>query len=352
MDLHWTADEKDGLTWDQALNQFPEAPFSLLYGWRKVYEKTFGLPTYYLLAREGDRVVGLCPLVLMRSPLFGRGSYLISLPFLTRAGLWVTEEAVRPALIDGLIAKAQEVRADFVELRELVRGNEAVKGPANEEHVQMVLELPENWERYEKEIAPRLRQVKRAKKEGLSVRQGREEPLLRDFYYVFSRRMRDLFFPVYPRRFFELILNQFPKEAELLVVYAGDKPWGGMLTFSYRGVLSLPFVASLFEPPGAFANQLLYYEALFRHWSQGCRLVDFCRSQRDSGTYRFKRHWKARPRPLVYHYPFCRENQRPSTVAQARGTLLYRVAQRVWPRLPLSTTQWLGGRLIKQLVLA
>ena len=44
-------------------------------------------------------------------------------------------------------------------------------------------------------------QVRKAQKEGLVVQEGGEE-LVDDFYSVFSRNMRDLGTPVYPKRLF------------------------------------------------------------------------------------------------------------------------------------------------------
>ena len=51
----------------------------------------------------------------------------------------------------------------------------------------MVLELPGDWTQYKKEIAPRLRQVKKAQKAGLEIRWGKGEDLLADFYRFFPK---------------------------------------------------------------------------------------------------------------------------------------------------------------------
>ena len=91
----------------------------------------------------------------------------------------------------------------------------------------MVLELPEDWARYEKEIAPRLRQVKKAQKAGLTIRTGKGKNLLSDFYRVFSQRMRELLFPVYPKNYFRMILEVFEAAARLVVVYNREQTFGG-----------------------------------------------------------------------------------------------------------------------------
>lgn len=351
MRFTWLDPKENGTRWDQALEQFPDVPYSLLYGWRRVYEEALRLPTYYLLAEEGGQVTGLCPLVLMKGSWPGRPGFLISLPYQTRSGLWAARPEVREGMVETLGRMARERRVGTVELRELDRG-EAGESSGNREHVEMVLELPADWKAYERKIAPRVRQMRRAREGGLTVRQGGDEALLADFYRVFSLRMRELLFPVYPLSFFRKILEVFPGRAGLVLVYQGPQPLAGMLRLEFRDTVSAPYVAALQGAQGEFPNQLLYYEALRQAWEAGSRFFSFCRSQVDSGTFRFKRQWQASPRPLLYRYPLVRPGRPAWSVEQARQSRTYRLAEQIWPRLPLSWTQWLGGRIIRRLVIA
>jgi serine/alanine adding enzyme len=351
MKFHWLNMEEGDALWDRALDQFSEVPFSLLYAWRKVYEKALRLKTYYLMAQEKERVIGLCPLVYIKSPWIGRGSFLISLPYMTRAGIVVSDPLTREIMIQQVITKARDLKADFVELRELA-GDRFLHFPSNQEHVQMVLDLPEDWDRYEKEIAPRIRQIKKARNAGLEIRRGKGKILLADYYRVFSQRMKELIFPVYPKKYFEMILDLFHDQAELVMVYDRERPLGGMLRLAFKGVCSVPYVATLVEHHGSYANQLLYYEAIHQAWKDGIRTIDFCRSQIDSGTFTFKRQWKAIPRNLIYQYPLCKGETSVPTLGRAQGSLTFRLTSMIWPHIPLSMTQWLGGKLIRQLILA
>jgi serine/alanine adding enzyme len=339
--------------WDQALEHFQDPAFSMLYGWRTVYEKTLGLKTFYLMVSGKDHEVrGLCPLVLMRSPWIARGDFLISLPYMTRAGMCARDGKSRSLVLDLIKEKAGELKAGFVELRELSAGEDSAVFPDNREHIQMMLELPQLWVEYEKAIAPRLRQVKKARQAGLTVKRGRGEELLNDFYRVFSQRMKELVFPVYPKDYFKNILEVFPARAELFMVYNQSTPLGGMLLFRYKEVCSAPYVATLIKGQESHPNQLLYYSAIRQAWEEGFRFFDFCRSQVGSGTYNFKSQWKAKPRELVYYYPVCKDRNLLPTVGQAQHSWPFQMAEKIWPRLPLPLTQWLGRRLIRQLVLA
>jgi serine/alanine adding enzyme len=349
----WLNPEEGQRRWDQALEQFPDPSFSMLYGWREVYERSLGLKTFYLMVPgKGNEVQGLCPLVLMRSPWIGRDTFLVSLPYMTRAGICAREAGTREIILERIRTKARELKAGFVELRELASGEAQGAGPSNREHIQMVLELPGVWSQYEKAVAPRLRQVKKAQKAGLTIQRGRGTNLLNDFYLVFSQRMKELVFPVYPKEYFRMILEVFPGRTELLLVYDQGVPLGGMLLFSFNRVLSAPYVATLIQGQASHPNQLLYYSAIRQGWEDGFQVFDFCRSQVGSGTFHFKSQWKAQPRGLVYYYPVCKNQNHLPTVGQAQRSWSFQLAEKIWPRLPLPVTQWLGRKLIRQLVLA
>jgi len=79
----------------------------------------------------------------------------------------------------------------------------------------------------------------------------------------------------------------------------------------------------------------------------GYRVFDFGRSRRDNaGSYDFKRFCGFEPRPLAYQYyvpPGCA----PPKMSPSDGR--YRVARRVWPRLPLAVTRLVGGWLSRHL---
>ena len=49
----------------------PDATFFHRFAWREIYESVFNHRTHYLLAERGDEIVGVLPLVELRSLLFG-----------------------------------------------------------------------------------------------------------------------------------------------------------------------------------------------------------------------------------------------------------------------------------------
>src|SRR2546429_5293838 len=84
--------------WDAFVRASGEgSPFQLV-AWKRAVERTFGLRAHYLMAREGDRLVGVLPLFEARE-LFGRRA-LISVPYAVYGGVCATSDAALTALVE------------------------------------------------------------------------------------------------------------------------------------------------------------------------------------------------------------------------------------------------------------
>jgi hypothetical protein len=90
----------------------------------------------------------------------------------------------------------------------------------------------------------------------------------------------------------------------------------------------------------------LYWTAL----SFGCEsrfgTFDFGRSTVGGGTYRFKSQWGAQPRQLHWHYWLKNGGALPELNPQNPK---YAMAVRLWQKLPLTVTNWLGPSIVSKL---
>src|SRR5262245_43861411 len=91
------------------------APLSRHPAWLTILQYGLHHHPYLLEATEDGRTVGLLPLVLVRSFLFGR--FLVGLPYLNTGGVIASEEEVALKLIDRAAALADELRVRYLELR-------------------------------------------------------------------------------------------------------------------------------------------------------------------------------------------------------------------------------------------
>ncbi len=335
--------EAESLAWDTYVLRSPLSAGYHLSGWRRVIEEAFGHQTYYLVVKGPQGTVqGIAPLVLLASRGFGR--FLVSLPFVNYGGLIADAPEARRLLESYAIERAKELNAAHIELRQQEPMD--TTWVSTERKVSMRLPLPNSYEQLVKDFPSKLRsQVRRAQKEGMTVRVGGSD-CLDEFYAVFSRCMRDLGTPVYAKGFFGKILEVFPKEARICVVSHGETPVAAGFLYGFRSSLEIPWAASDKRFNKLAPNMLLYGTVLEYACQQGFQIFDFGRSTPDSGTYRFKAQWGAQPKQLHWYYWMRDGNPVPQLNPQNPK---YALAIRLWQKLPVAVANVFGPHIVKHL---
>jgi FemAB-related protein (PEP-CTERM system-associated) len=341
--IHQVVRREDEVAWDGYVGENQKATAYHLTAWRHVVARVFGHRTLYLMATgtQGE-VKGVLPLVSLSSPLFG--SFFVSLPYVNYGGVLADEDNVRDALLAAAVACAKEYGASHIELRHTT--GQDLAWPRKDHKVSMRLDLPQGFDELLKAFPPKLRsQIRRGEKEGMTTQVGGLE-LLDDFYRVFSLNMRELGTPVYGKQFFEEILRTFSKDAKICCVRLGSKPVAAAFVYGFRQTLEIPWASSDRRYVRSAPNMLLYGAVLKYACEQGYRVFDFGRSSKDSGTYRFKEQWGAKPVQLHWHYWLNNGMALPELNPQNPK---YALAIRVWQHLPLSVTTLVGPMISKYL---
>lgn len=343
MNITCLHDSHDEAAWEQFVHNHPGACGYHPVAWGSLIKRVFGHTSYYLMARDqAGGVRGVLPLVYMQSPLFGR--FLTSMPFFNYGGVLADSSEARAALLDAAAEKAQGLHATHIELRQAEPLD--IEWPVRSHKVSMRLELPQRYEELLKAFPSKLRsQVRRGEKDGLTVKLGGIE-LLNDFYRVFSRNMRDLGTPVYSKEFFAEILQVFSKDARICAVYLSGQPVAAGFVYGFRHTLEIPWASSDRRYARLAPNMSLYSAVLQYACTAGYREFDFGRSTVNSGTYRFKEQWGAKPCPLYWYYWLPTGAQLPELNPQNPK---YQLAIRMWQQLPVALTQFAGPMIVKYL---
>ncbi len=323
------------------LRQFEPLPLSMHPVWPLVLKSSFGHRIYVLEATQGGQSCGVLPLAFVRSVLFGR--FLVSLPYVNYGGVVADSDAVADALIDRAVELAADLRVRYLELRHTEPREHAQLTQRLTTKVHMRLDLPGDVETLWRRLDAKVRnQVRKAQKLGLQVAWGRQE-LLPEFYNVFARNMRDLGTPVFGKKLFRAILDQFPDAAELCVVRLERKAVAAALVLHGWGVSEVPSASSLRAFNSTNANMLLYWRLLERATARGQSVFDLGRSTVDGSTFRFKKQWGALPTAACWQYHVCRGDIRAARPDNPRYGLMIRL----WRRLPLALTRWLGPAIVR-----
>lgn len=337
------ASDADQSDWDTMVDSVESAEIYHYFEWKHFFENVFGHNCYFLLARDSDgRACGLLPLVHLKSRVFG--NFLVSTPYFNYCGLLANTTDACKALAEHAATLAGELGATHVELRQ--RADLLLDIPSRKDKVSMQLALPDTGDELWSGFRPKLRaQIRRPQKEGaICVRGGIE--LLGDFYDVFSRNMRDLGTPVFPREMFAQIYQRFPDQVDFFVVRIGEKSVAAGYTLGHRQTLEIPSASSLREFNKKSPNMLLYWSILKFAIERGYTIFDFGRTSLDSGPYRFKKQWGAKPSDLAWHYILADGEELPQINPDNPK---YRFAIKIWQHLPLPVANFLGPQVVRNL---
>ena len=331
----------EGIEWDAFVRSMPGgSPFHLL-AWKRAVETSFGHRPHYIMAVGEHGIEGVLPLFEVRGLLGGRG--LISVPYGVYGGICGRSEPARRLLLDHATGLARRVRAGYVELRH--RTGQEMDLPTKSLYVNFSRPISGSDEENLAAIPRKQRRMTRqGLKHGLRAEFGMQH--LDAFYDVYARSVHTLGSPVFPRRLFTAIAQEFQKECELLTIWKDERVVAGVLTLLYEDQ-ALPYYGGALREAFPYAvNDFMYWELLCHVAHAGYRVFDFGRSREGTGPYNFKRHWGFEPQPLPYQYALLDGSSIPN-VSPANPKI--RLAVEAWKRAPYQLTRLLGPALTRYL---
>jgi FemAB-related protein (PEP-CTERM system-associated) len=264
------------------------------------------------------------------------------LPFLDEGGLCADNDESRVALWEAARETSARLGARSIELRQ--RYPSGLDLPPQAAKVTVMLELAtesgQMWKRLDAKVR---NQVRKAQSSGLTASWCGVEGL-DEFYGVFAHNMRDLGSPVHARRFFGAMLEEFADTARLLLVRDGSRTVAGGVCMTFRDTVLVPWASSLREWRSRCPSNLLYWEVIRSACEKGLRWLDFGRSSRGSGTYRFKVQWGGVEQPLCWEEFPARQGSLVHTEDPK-----YRAMIGLWQRLPVPVATLIGPTVRKRL---
>jgi FemAB-related protein (PEP-CTERM system-associated) len=167
------------------------------------------------------------------------------------------------------------------------------------------------------------------------------------FFALFADNVHRHGTPAMPRAWFEALLQEFGKDAEVLTVVSPEgKPLTSVLSFYFRDEV-LPYYAGDDLAARELAANDFKYWALMQHAvRRGARLFDYGRSKLDTGPYHFKKNWGFTPQPLHYELKLLAGGELPQ---HNPNNPKYRLVIDTWRRLPRALVNRLGPLVVKNL---
>jgi FemAB-related protein (PEP-CTERM system-associated) len=326
--------------WDSFVLAHRNGSFFHQTAWKRVMERTYRYRPYYFYAEREGQITGIAPVFLVSSYLTGR--CMISLPFAVYGGICASDEQTERCLLRQLEEVARREGVEYLELRNR-NGGLRPAYHAIPRYATFTMPLVADpqilYQAFPKDIRYMIRKGEKA---GLSVRHGLEQ--LESFYRLMTLNLRRLGTPAFPRSLFENLIQEYPKQIDLAVVYSGSKPVAGGMTFLFRDSAQPYYVGSEEEAKITGANNFLWWQMIKHAAEAGRSEFDFGRSKNDSGNYAFKKKWNPCIQPLDYQLRLVRRKSIPNF---SPTNPKFKIASNLWRRLPLGLTRVLGPRLVR-----
>lgn len=326
--------------WDSYVEQHPNATVFHLSAWKRVVEKAFGFKSRYLFLEQDGVIRGVLPLFLVSSPLQGRS--LISTPFAVYGGPCADTEEMAAQLRMAACRMAEREAVQYLELRESMPTGDS-RFQTKKLYATFDCELPERVEDLFKRF-PRDTRYMIRKAEKLGLQAVVDSKFLDAFYDVFCHSYHHLGTPVFPKRLFQIILEEFGDQCELTTVWHEGKAVASVFSLRFRDWIVPYFGGSYVESRRLAANNFMYWEVMKHGIATGARYFDFGRSKLGSGSYAFKTQWNMRERPLPYQFYLVRRQSMPN-FSPANPKFKFSIS--LWKTMPLALTRRLGPAVVR-----
>lgn len=328
-----------GEDWDAFVRSREEWSHFHLYGWKRLIEEVHGHECIYLVARDpSGEMEAVLPMVRVRSPVFGH--FLVSMPFLNYGGPLGTPDGMRSVAAEAARISHEE-DADLLELR--CRKPAEIDLPASHRKITVLKDLPMDepqvlWDELDSKVRS---QVRKPRKEGVEVRFGRDQ--LEGFWKVYSLHMRNLGTPVQPRRWFEMIADEFDDDVWIGCARLDGEAIACGFGLEWSGEVEMTWASDLFEYRSLAPNMLLYWAFMERAIESGLATFNFGRCTPGSGTHRFKRQWDTRDQQLWWYQ--CASDSTQKTPSPDDEPWSW--GPKVWRKVPLPVANRVGPVVVK-----
>jgi FemAB-related protein (PEP-CTERM system-associated) len=312
--------------------------------WRDMLVSTFKHQPLYTLAMRSGEVVGVLPLISIRSMFMGRS--LISVPFGVYGGVLSTEEQATHALCEEARRLSNESNAHYVELRHLHLPPGMGGLPASDLYHTFIKELPDDPAEIVAGLPRKARaEVRKARRhDDIETRVGQLD--IETFHRLFALNKRRLGSPPFPKSLFYRILETLADQTLMLSVHKGERPIAAVMSFVFRDSLMAYYSGAIMEANRVSANNLMYAALMEEAVRRGLRTFDFGRSRSGTGAFDFKKNQGFRPQLLHYQYLLGEGQEIP---AHNNSNPKYDVARRVFRLLPRFASERVGSYVSKRL---
>ncbi|MGA2531549.1 MAG: GNAT family N-acetyltransferase [Candidatus Aminicenantales bacterium] len=286
--------------WDEVLLQNNDHSFFHTSAWAKVLQATYRFKPLYFVSSESGRLALLMPMMEVYGPLKGKRG--VALPFTDRCAPHVLEPESLKAAVKSAIDYGEKNGWRSIEWRDDPYGPEGA--PAWKTYLMHEIGLRKTKADLFKSLSSNNRRnIKKALREGVSVRTDRSAESLRSFYRLNCMTRKRHALPPQPFIFFKNVLEHVLSRdlGQVFSAYHAGKVIAASIFFHFGNEALFKYGASEMEHQCLRPNNLLMWEALNWYNDRNFATMSLGRTEIDNrGLLRYKRAWGAKETVLEY----------------------------------------------------
>ena len=342
-------------TWNRFVKEHPYSTPYHLWEFGEVFASTYGYDRRYLIAKSNNRVVGVFPLILIKSRIFG--NKLLSLPFCEYGGPLIklsfsNSEVVMSRLFNEVLAFNLK-DLDYIEVRNPQLPNKLLKTVVgfgfhtSNRYVTFRVDLAKDREILWHTLNKKTRNsTRKAIKNNLNVYEVSTEDELENYFSLYLKTQKKHGSPPHNFKLFKSLVKSMGENIKILMAERYTKPVAGIIIFCHKqGIFWWNGVT---DPKFRNLNgtNLLLWKVIQWGHENGYTYMDLGRTRPNSGVHHFKKGWGGTEVPLSdYIRPV--KNSFKGTPDPSEGK--YRFLTKVWALLPISISKLIGPWIIKQI---
>lgn len=293
--------------WDELQLSSGDNSFFHTSGWARVLAESYGYKPVYFARFEDKRLSFLMPFMEISSPVTGKRG--VSLPFTDYCDPFAPEKESLQKSVQAAIIHGSQKKWRYLEWRSsefLVDG--AIPSEVYFTHVL-------NLQREESEIFSALkennrRNIRKAQKEGVSIKIEQSFESIRRFYHLNCRTRKHHGLPPQPFVFFHSVFDHIISKNQGIVVTAlfSGKVIAAAVYFHFGPHAVFKYGASDAGYLNLRPNNLVMWEAIRWYRDQNFRHLHLGRTeQKNHGLLQFKRSWSVQENSLEYYRYDCKK---------------------------------------------
>jgi FemAB-related protein (PEP-CTERM system-associated) len=332
-------------TWDTYVRSHPEGSVFHLASWQRMICDSFSHKPMHVMAEDrGGNIIGILPLFLVRSHIFGR--MLISTPQAAYGGILADSDSVAVQILERARFFAKENAVQFLELRCYRNSQNDSRLAQKDLYVTFRQELHQDPEKNMLAIPRKTRaEIREGIRNGLEFKVDSAD--VDAFYRVYSRSVHDLGTPVFSKRLFENGLKEFGPNCRIFSVHWKGKIVAAVWTLFYGNQVIPYYGGSIREFNRLAVNNFMYWMLIRYGGEHGYKIFDFGRSKKGTGSFDFKKRWGMSMEELPYQYHLETKKSMPDT---SPLNPKFSLGIRLWRKLPLPVANALGPFISKHLI--